>query len=107
MSRASGPCVQGIRNTDGADTLPDTSNLTVDPGSAGQQAHVQQAALVLGTLAELYPGVKITGTFQRSYDFPEAIEEEQLYSFTETGEKVPWTANRVANPPQYILTLLH
>jgi glycogen debranching enzyme len=79
---------------------------SADPGSAGQQAHVQQAALVLGALAEMYPHVRITGVFANQYDFPHAKEEEQLYSFTSTGEKVPWTPTWVKNPTDYKLALL-
>lgn len=78
----------------------------VDPGSAGQQAHVQQAALVLDTLAELYSQVKIAGVYAGYYDFPENKPEDHLYSFTGTGEKVPWTAKWVMNPAEYKVSLL-
>jgi hypothetical protein len=77
-----------------------------DPGSAGQQAHVQQAALVLATLAELYPQVKVTEAFTNHYDFPSVKSEDQLYSFTASGEKVPWAAKWVANPAEYRLNVL-
>jgi hypothetical protein len=77
-----------------------------NPGSAGQQAHVQQAALVLVTLAELHPQVKVWGTFTGSYDFPSATPEESLYSFTGLEETVPWAPHWVTNPAEYRLTLL-
>jgi Glycosyl hydrolase 36 superfamily, catalytic domain len=75
-----------------------------DPGSAGQQAHVQQAALVLATLAELYRQVKVTEVFKDQYDFPRVKPEAQLYSITGSGEKVPWIPKWVTNPMAYRLT---
>ncbi len=78
-----------------------------DPGSSGQQAHVQQAALVLGDLVELYSEVKIRGTFRKVYDYPEIQSADQLLTITGTGELVPWTPKWVENYPLYRLTLLN
>lgn len=77
-----------------------------DPGSSGGQAHVQQAALVLADLTELYPQVQIRGKFATIYDFPGVKSEDKLYSITATGEAVPWTPNWVENPSEYNLKLL-
>ena len=74
-----------------------------DPGSAGQQAHVQQAALVLATLAELYPQTKVWGRFMHYYGFPGMTAEQPLSSFTGTCEKVAWSAKWITNPPGYRL----
>jgi hypothetical protein len=79
---------------------------SADPGSSGGQAHVQQSALVLGDLAELYPQVTITGRYATHYDMPGIEMQEYLYSITSTGQPVPWKPLWTENPPKYVLTPL-
>lgn len=78
---------------------------SVDPGSSGAQAHVQQAALVLGDLAQIYPQATITGRYASYYSYPGVKMQNQLYSITGTGELVPWSPKWIENPPEYVLTL--
>jgi len=72
-----------------------------DPGSAGQQAHVQQAALVLDELAQRYSAVTITGKLVPVYDYPGLKSEDKLYTITGTGQLVPWTAKWIENPSEF------
>jgi cellobiose phosphorylase len=73
----------------------------VHPGSGGQQAHVQQAALVLHTLGQSYPLVGIVRNFAGRYDYPGAPAEAKLTSITGQGEVVDWAPKWIENPPDY------
>lgn len=78
---------------------------SVDPGSSGGQAHVQQSALVLGDLIEFYPQVTITGRYATHYSSPGVKMQDQLYSMSWTGGAVPWNPKWIENPPEYDVKL--
>jgi cellobiose phosphorylase len=76
------------------------------PGSGGQQAHVQQAALVLHMLGQLYPQVRVVREFVSRYDYPGVPAEARLTSIGARGEVVYWTPKWVDDPPAYAIVRL-
>lgn len=78
----------------------------VNLGSGGQQAHVQQAALVLHMLAHSYPQVNVTRNFIQRFDYPGVTSEATLKTITGHGELVDWAPKWVDDPPKYELVRL-
>ena len=62
---------------------------------------MQQAALVLNTLAGLYPQVRIVRDFVGRYDYPGVPAAAKLTSITGQGEVVDWTPRWVDDPRDY------
>lgn len=78
----------------------------IRPGSGGQQAHVQQAALVLHMLGHCYQRVSVTKPFIQKFDYPGLPVAATLKTITGQGEQVDWRSKWIDDPPKYEIVRL-